>query len=566
MILRALYDYYQRRKDVAPRGFEYKELGFLIVISKDGDFVRIEDCRIDKKRCNIFLVPKTVSRSGSKSGMFPCMMWDNTRFVLGISKNETPNPEGQYLDAFKQSVRNLLKKHPESERIYAVCKFYDKYPEKDLSPVFANDVLYKDILETTKNISFRIQGDLLIAAEDPAIKEDIYNTENQTINGNICLVTGLKSEIARIHSKTPLPGATFASLVSFQKGYGYDSYGKEQAYNASVSTEAEFAYTTALNLLSSRDSHNKFSIGNRTFLFWSSSDSEASKASEESIFAFFGHTEENDDPNKRIELVQQTFLSIYNGKLTSSKDDRFFILGLAPNSARIAVVYWAELPLLQFARIINQHFEDMEITDARKEKKPFAGLHSILGAVSLEGKSSNVSPNLPDAVVKSIFQGLPYPTSLYQSCIRRIRAEQTIYKTRAAIIKAYLNRLNDSNNKKLDIMLDKENTNQGYLCGRLFAVLENLQYAANGQDSIRSSYMNAASSTPSAIFSTILKLSNNHFGKLSKDKKGLALFFDKQKTEILSSLNDFPDTLDLQDQGRFFLGYYHQKNYKETEQ
>ena len=115
-------------------------------------------------------------------------------------------------------------------------------------------------------------------------------------------------------------------------------------------------------------------------------------------------------------------------------------------------------------------------------------------------------------------------------------------------------------------MLDKENTNPGYLCGRLFAVLENLQYAANGQDSIRSSYMNAASSTPSAVFSTVLKLSNTHYGKLAKDKKGLAIFFDKQKEEILHLLSDFPDTLELQDQGRFFIGYYHQKNYKENNQ
>lgn len=115
-------------------------------------------------------------------------------------------------------------------------------------------------------------------------------------------------------------------------------------------------------------------------------------------------------------------------------------------------------------------------------------------------------------------------------------------------------------------MLDKENNNQGYLCGRLFAVLENLQYAANKQDTIRSSYMNAASSTPAAVFSTILKLSNSHYGKLAKDKKGLAMYFDTQKEEIIAMLKDFPETLDLQDQGRFFLGYYHQKNYKENKE
>ena len=175
---------------------------------------------------------------------------------------------------------------------------------------------------------------------------------------------------------------------------------------------------------------------------------------------------------------------------------------------------------------------------------------------------SDAPTNLPVETMRSIFQGLPYPATLYSACIRRIRAEQKITITRAAIIKAYLNRQN--NTKKIKTMLDKENDNQGYLCGRLFAVLENLQFAANGQDSIRSSYMNAASTTPSSVFSTILKLSNNHYGKLAKDKKGLAIFFDNQKKEIMALLQEFPDTLDLNDQGRFFLGYYHQKNFKEN--
>lgn len=558
MILRALYDYYHRCKDVAPKGFEYKELGFLIVITKDGDFLRIEDCRIDKKNCNTYLVPKTVNRSGSKSGLFPCMLWDNTRFVLGISKDGTSNPEGQYLDAFKQSVTNLSKKYPESERICAVQKFYDKHPGNDISSALADDVLYKDILETTKNISFRIQGDLSIVAEDPVLRKEIAEANNDKTDNKVCLVTGVKSEIARIHSKTPLPGSTFTSLVSFQKGYGFDSYGKEQAYNASVSIDAEFAYTTALNLLLKRDSHNKFSIGTRTFLFWASSDSEAAKASEESLFAFFGRSDDDDDPNRRIELVRKTFMSIYNGEVAAEKDDRFFILGLAPNSARIAVVYWAELPLREFAEIINRHFNDMEVIDTRKEKRPYAGLHSILGAVTLGGKSSDASPNLPDAVVKSIFQGIGYPASLYQSCIRRIRAEQSITITRAAIIKAYLNRLNDNDNKKLEIMLDKENQNQGYLCGRLFAVLDKIQEDANGIHSIRERYMNSASATPATVFATIINLSTHHIEKLNASSQ---VFYEKLKQEIIAKLpaDGFPSHLDLQDQGRFFVGYYHQR-------
>ena len=264
-------------------------------------------------------------------------------------------------------------------------------------------------------------------------------------------------------------------------------------------------------------------------------------------------------------------MSIYNGKLSANKDDKSFILGLAPNAARIAVIYWNEIPLREFAKVISQHFEDMAIIDTRKEKKPYIGLHSILGSVTLGGKSSDATPNLPDAVVKSIFQGLPYPASLFQSCIRRIRAEQSINIVRAAIIKAYLNRLNN-NNKKIDIMLDKENQNEGYLCGRLFAVLEKIQEDANGIHTIRERYMNSASTTPAMVFATILNLSTHHLEKLNN---GAQIFYEKLKQEIISKLNanGFPAHLDLQNQGRFFVGYYHQrqdlfmsKENKETEE
>ena len=200
----------------------------------------------------------------------------------------------------------------------------------------------------------------------------------------------------------------------------------------------------------------------------------------------------------------------------------------------------------------------MEIVDTRKDKKPYVGLHSILGNVTLGGKSSDATPNLPDAVVKSIFQGLPCPASLFQACIRRIRAEQSVNIGRAAIIKAYLNRLNNNNNKKLDIMLDKENQNQGYLCGRLFAVLDKIQEDANNIHSIRERYMNSASATPAMVFATILNLSTHHQEKLNEGKQ---VFYEKLKQEIISKLdaNGFPAHLDLQDQGRFFVGYYHQR-------
>lgn len=563
MILRALYDYYQRCGDLPAFGMELKEIGFLIVISKEGKFLRFEDRRIDKKSAQQFLVKKSIGRS---SGVAPNTLYDNSQYVFGyMPEKGDMDKMRKYYDSFKAKIEELYTIAPENSTLRSLVKFYDQEPST-IVDCMQQDSLWGEIVANLNkkysSFSFLIEGDTEIVAS----KLDLIHLSdgrNSSAN-NICLISGNKGLTARVHSKTPFQGNPFSSLVSFMEGKGYDSYGKSQGSNAPVSEEAEFAYTTALNHMLRADSHNKFSVGTRTFLFWASSNSEAAQASENSLFALFGKSDD-EDPNRRVELVRQTFMSIYNGKLVSHQDDKFYILGLAPNSARIAVVYWAEVPLCEFAHTISRHFDDMEVVDIRKDQRPYAGLHAILGAVTLGGKSGDATPNLPDAVVKSIFQGLSYPASLYQSCIRRIRAEQSLTITRVAIIKAYLNRLND-NNTKIQIMLDKENTNQGYLCGRLFAVLENLQYAANKQDSIRSSYMNAASSTPAAVFSTILKLSNSHYGKLAKDKKGLAIYFDAQKEEIMAMIKDFPETLDLQDQGRFFLGYYHQKNYKENKE
>ena len=557
MILKALYDYYYRSGDLPVLGMELKEIGFIIVIDKSGNFLRFEDRRIDKKSAQKFLVKKSVGRSSAPVANY---LYDNGQYVFGYSDKGDMKNMRKYFEVFKAKVEEIYDVFSDNVALKADYAFYRQDPSI-MVEIMQNDPLWTDIIKNLNKkysiFSFLIEGDTEIVAS----KRELINLEydDNEIVGRPCLVIGKHSKTVEVTTATMIPGSqATAKLVAFQVNSGYDSYGKSKGYNAPISEEAEFAYTTALNHLLRSDSHNKFMIGSRTFLFWASSNSDASKASEDSLFALFGRTED-DDPNKRIELVRHTFMSIFSGDLPANKDDRFFILGLAPNSARIAVVYWNELPLREFAGLISKHFTDMEIADTRKEKKPYMSLYSILGSVTLGGKSSDATPNLPDAVVKSVFQGLPYPFSLFQACIRRIRAEQSINITRAAIIKAYLNRLNDNNNnKKLDIMLDKENQNQGYLCGRLFAVLDKIQEDANGIHSIRERYMNSASATPAMVFATILNLSTHHLEKLNG---GGQIFYERLKQEIISKLdaNGFPAHLDLQDQGRFFVGYYHQR-------
>lgn len=556
MILKALYDYYQRCDNLVRKGLELKEIGYLIVLEKDGTFVRIESRMQDSKTASSFCVLQTVKRSGTK--YIPNYFWDKYEYIVG-GDNESEKKH----KTFKSLVNRYKELLPDNDYVNAIFSFYQKY--NNIENILKEDRLYDDLNKSIKSISFLINGYTSIAAEDKEIINRVLLTENAKAYENICLISGIKSSISRLHTSIKLTKDS-GPLVAFQKSSGYDSYGKTQANNAPISEDAEFAYTTALNHLLRADSRNKFSIGNRTFVFWASKDDEAGKLVEESIWNLLGFKDSNeDDPDRNIEQVRKVFNSIYSGALKTSLNDKFYILGLAPNSARIAITYWAEIPLREFAERINRHFKDMDI-DGSKECKPYMGLHSMLYEVTLNGKvygkDSKLIPNLPESVVKSIFQGIPYPEPLFSSCIRRIRAEMSnkdkkaVSITRAAIIKAYLNRLN---NKEQDIkvMLDKENTNQGYLCGRLFAVLDKIQSEANGQHSIKERYMNAASATPATVFSTILNLSSHHSEKLNEARN---VFYEKVKQEIIDKINSdgFPAHLDLQDQGRFFVGYYHQ--------
>lgn len=575
MILKALYDYYNRNQnELAPLYLSYEDFFFAIVINKEGKFLRIEDLRNDKGEGTTIMTLRPEERT---SAPVPHFLGDNGSYVLGLKdvkmedgfdyqKEYQKDKNKEKHNSFVSYINNLYNTYPDNETLKAIHAFYHKNDLCNLYNQLHNTAIWKVLSSfLNKNITFRIEGSKSLAAGDNTLFKHIINARTNENKEQICLITGKKAKpVTNTHSSFILGGQATARLVACQTDSGYDSYGKTSCLNSPISEEAEFKYTTALLYLLHKNSMNKFVINlkqnPRTFVFWASSNSEAAQKSEECLFDLFRKAEndENDDPNKRIELVQSTFMSIYNGKLPTSKDDKFYILGLAPNAARIAVIYWKELPLREFAGLITRHFEDMNIIDTRKEKKPYVGLHSMLGTITLGGKSSDATPNLPDALVKSIFQGLPYPASLFQACVRRIRAEQSINITRAAIIKAYLNRLNDNNNQKIKYMLDKDNQNQGYLCGRLFAVLDKIQEDANKIHTIRERYMNSASATPAMVFSTILNLSTHHLEKLNV---GGQIMYEKLKQEIISKLdaNGFPTHLDLQDQGRFFVGYYHQR-------
>lgn len=577
MILQALKEYYDRKAEdpdsgIAPPGFEKKELQFLIVIDEEGNFINIEDTR-EKVGTRLvgktFILPRSKGRSGSRSYATTFLLWDHIGYLLGIPADDEKSSKQHetWLAALEVLPAELL-----SDRgVAAIIKFYGQNREKGLEKA-RNSTQIEECLKATQcNMAFSLSGDVPVPCREMVreyvrqsvtagsqVQDDDSEIDMQIKTG-YCLVTGEQGVIARTHSRTPINKDT-KCLVGFQKKSGYDSYGKEQGYNAPIILSTEFAYVTGLNTLL-KSSTQKLLIGDSTTVFWSKQAS-----SFESDFADFFKEPEKDSPDVRSEKVRALFEAVNSG--TGYRDDEgynsFYILGLSPNAARIAVRFWHDGTIADYAAKIKQYFDDFKIIKPSHEQEYYS-VWRILVNIATQDKSENIPPNLAGEFMRAIIAGTPYPATLLQAALRRIRSD-TQYRVkpvRAALIKAYLNRhartYPQYKQKEVEFSLDIAQPSIGYQLGRLFAALEKIQEEANPGigATIRERYYGAACATPVTVFAILLRLKNHHIAKLTN--RGRAVNFERLLGEIMSHLNDFPAHLDLHEQGRFAIGYYHQR-------
>ena len=579
MILQALYQYYQRKTEdpdtkLAPFGFEWKELPFIFEIDTDGNLIQIEDTREGsgrKKTARSFLIPKGVKRSVNVRAN---LLWGNAEYLLGLhdwKKRRDAKKKGKVLNyrnrlvemhqAFVDKIQSIPVETRSDLGVKSVIRFLEKLDLNDLRHRLRNNFrLRKDLRTLNPNIAFRLQGDIDLVCQRPAVQIAVGESQKKTPNIGICLITGERNEIERLHPAIKgVWGAQSSggNVVSFNLD-AFDSYTKRQSYNAPVSKQASFAYTTALNHLLRKGSSQRIQVGDSSTVFWAEKTSEL----ETRIVDIFGEPHK-DDPDKGTRAVNALYKSIDAGLLnTEEGNTRFYVLGLAPNAARIAVRFWEVATVGELALRIQRHFDDLAIVHGDKQL-PHLPLFRLLVSIATQGKADNIPPNLAGEVIRSILTGLPYPQTLLVAALRRIRAEQEIDYPRAALIKACINRnarySNPELTEELKVSLDESNTNVGYRLGQLFAVLEKVQEEANPgiNATIRDRYYGAASSTPVSVFSTLLKLKNHHLSKL--ENRGRVINLEKLLGNIIEGIDDFPAVLSPPDQGRFAIGYYHQR-------
>jgi CRISPR-associated protein Csd1 len=558
VILQSLHEYYRRKmSDPDPRnrlpafGLENKEIPFIVEIDASGTLIGIKDTRRvvgKKERAETFLVPKSVKRS---SGIAANLLWDTAAYALGVDGKGKPERTAQQLQAFRARIQVLGDAVKEDAGVAAVLAFLDK----DQVSVLKKLEHFAEIAETNPVVAFRLEGDVDLVCQRAALIGAVYAESNAPDGpSSCCLVTGQPVAPEKLHSAIRgVWGAQTAgaNIVSFNQE-AFTSFGKEQGANAPVGPMAAFTYTTALNHLLGRDSRQRIQVGDASTVFWT----QLPDSMEDQFGGIFG---ESDSPD-RTEELRALLEAVRAGRFGGARgDNRFFVLGLAPNAARISIRFWQSAQLREIAQRTAEWFEDIRLVRAPHEPE-FPSLFRLLNACAVQNKADNVPPSLGGDIMRAILSGGPFPMSWLNAAVQRCRAERTVSYLRAAAIKACLNRIRHSNHQQeLMPMLDLSNSNPGYRLGRLFATLEKLQEEASPglNATIRERYYGAASSTPVAVFTTLLRLKNHHVAKL--DSRGRAVNFEKMFGEIMGGINDFPAHLSLPDQGRFALGYYHQR-------
>lgn len=586
MILQALVQYYEnlvKQGEVSKLGWCNAKVSHAIELNEDGTIKGIIFRKTERENGKKKIwepdrrqVPEMVTKS---SGIISNFLCGNAKYFLGIDADGTNARTKKCFQAAKDKHLMLLA-DAEGTMAKAICRYFENWdPETAKENPAVKE--HWDELNEGGNLVFCMG--IQDAQDDEEIKEIWENSRNQNCDEKegICLVTGKRTEIARIHRGIKgVPGAqsSGAVLVSFNEP-AFESYGKEQSYNAPVGKYAEFAYTTALNYLLDQKDY-RFSLGDSMTVFWAES---GKKEYPTTFFSLMNPKIDNQKEMKKVfgNLSKGIWVDVDDIKL--NPEQKFYILCLAPNAARLSVRFFYENSYGNILKNLAKHYERMRIVRPSWEEREYLGIKEMLDeTVNQKLKEKTAIPNMAAMVLKAVLEDDKYPASLYTDVLIRIRAEQgKVTYGRAAIVKAFLikNYQWKEGENYMSLNEHRNEEPQAYVLGEIFAVLEEIQERASETKlnaTIRDKYFNSACTAPASVFPILIRLKNSHIRKIEHDntkgKKG-KVYYERLLTELMCKINmdepiyGFKKILSLEEQGQFILGYYHQvqKRYEKKE-
>lgn len=559
--LAAAYDRLAAEGRAPAYGYSAEAINYVISLNADGSVAQVAPLG-DSRTGRIISVPQAVKRASNVAANF---LWDKTSYVLGVAAiQKASEPDAEYAKrtrrlpethaAFVQRQREALE-GTEDEGMVALLRFLDAWrPEDFAAPAWPDEM-------RDRNVVFALESERRadVYLHDRPAAQAIWRGMNAAAGeGRPCLASGGRGPVARLH---PSIGGVWgaqssgASLVSFNLA-AFESYGAKQGDNAQVSEATAFAYATALNALLAKGSRNRVQIGDASTVFWA----DVAGASATMVETLFEAMMQGPDPDKQDSRIGETLDLLRRGRADVldpqlAEGVRLHVLGLAPNAARLSVRFWLSDSFGRIARNYSRYAQDMAIEPP--PNPPLPGFWSLLRVLAPQGKAENVPPNLAGEWLRAVLTGSRYPQTLLATAVMRTRVEKDVGARRASIIRAVLRR---NEQWEAPVSLDPDNPSQAYQLGRLFAVLEQAQRAALGRvnATIADRYYAAASSTPARVFGPLLRGLQVHVSDARK--RNLGGWIGPKVDQIMLKLApDLPTSLTLEDQGRFAIGYYHEK-------
>lgn len=548
------------------------------MLNPDGTLHSIEDLRRPEGK---LLRPRNIVVPGQSkppgSGLKPCFLWDSPEYLLGWSADPQKAERAPKAFAALREAHLAFEQTIADPAFKAVCDFLRGWsPEQAAARA-------EELAEKATNFGvFRVLDGDMRYVHDRVSMPAVARAEETPDGLAFCLVSGELSPAARLHEPKikGVAGAqtSGAFLVSFNAS-AFTSYGKDQSFNAPVSTAATFKYANALNhLLAQRE--RRIGLGDATVVFWADHDTLLLDAMDDLLVGSFELAEiPAGEDQTRLNQARRLLTQLRDGTENRSIEadnhaTRFFILGLSPNASRLSVRLWVEQDAFDLQHKLRCHLRDIALKSTREDR-----VLSLWRIVTATGRAEYfpdgrfksfdtkaVSPQFAGDLARSVLTGAPYPQSLLSTMVRRIRSDGEIAFARVSAIKAVLVRNTRVAGSPLEVPLelDTQCKDIAYRCGRLFAVLEDVQRLSVRQSSnselnstIKDRYFSSASGTPGLVFPRLFRLAQHHLAKIEPVR--LRNYFERLMGEAMSPHFEFPRQLNLAQQGSFVVGYYQQR-------